>query len=101
MRYKGRLIIQDLSQRSGIDYEETYSPMIDATIFRYLICWAVSERLDIHVMDVVTTYLHGSFDNIYIYRYIWKSLKDFKCLKQLIQNIVIYTQLSYKDPCIN
>ena len=56
MRYKGRLIIQDLSQRFGIDYEETYSPMIDATIFRYLICLAVLEGLDIHVMDVVTTY---------------------------------------------
>ena len=32
--------------------------------------------------------------------YIWNSLKDFRCLKQLIQNIVAYTQLSYKDPCI-
>ena len=46
-------------------------------------------------MDVITAYLHGYLDNdIYIYIY-------FKCLKQLIQNIIAYTQLSYKDPCID
>ena len=76
---------------------ETYSPMMDATIFRYLICLIVLKRLDLCVMDVVTAYLHESLDNDI---HIWKSLKDFKCLKQLIQNIVAYTQLSYKDPCI-
>ena len=37
--------------------------MMDAIIFRYLICLAVSEGLDLRLMDVVTTYLHGSLDN--------------------------------------
>ena len=33
-RYMARLVAQGFSQRSGIDYEETYSPMMDATTFR-------------------------------------------------------------------
>ena len=71
--------------------------MMDATIFRYLICLAVSKVLYLRLMDVVTAYLHGFLDNdIHM-----KIPKGFQSLKQLIQNIVAYTQLSYKDPCIN
>ena len=58
---------QDFSQRHGIDYEETYSPVMDVTTFRYLIYLAVSEGLDMRLMDVVTTYLYGSIDtNVYM-----------------------------------
>ena len=37
IRYKTRLVAQGFSQRLGIDYEETYSPVIDAITFRFLI----------------------------------------------------------------
>ena len=58
---------QGFSQRHGIDYEETYSPVMDATIFCYLIYLAVSEGLDMRLMDVVTTYLYRSIDtNVYM-----------------------------------
>ncbi|KAL0447517.1 UNVERIFIED_CONTAM: Retrovirus-related Pol polyprotein from transposon RE1, partial [Sesamum latifolium] len=63
VRYKARLVAQGFSQRPGIDYEETYSPVVDATTFRYLISLAVKERLDLRLLDVVTTYLYGSLDN--------------------------------------
>ena len=66
MRYKARLVAQGFSQRPGIDYEETYSPVMDAITFRYLISLAVSEGLDMSLMDVVTEYLYGSLDaNVY------------------------------------
>ncbi|KAL0556350.1 hypothetical protein IC582_004863 [Cucumis melo] len=66
-RYKARLFAQGFSQRPGIDYEETYSPVVDAITLRYLISLAVCENLDMHLMDVVTTYLYGSLENeIYI-----------------------------------
>ena len=67
VRYKARLVAQGFSQRPGIDYEETYSPVMDATTFRYLIYLAVSEGLDMRLMDVVTAYLYGSLDtNVYM-----------------------------------
>ena len=47
---------------------------MDAITFRYLISLAVSKNLEMHLMDVVTTYLYGSLDNdIYM-----KILEGFK-----------------------
>ncbi|KAI3693370.1 hypothetical protein L6452_33205 [Arctium lappa] len=63
MRYKARLVAQGFSQRPGIDYEETYSPVMDAITFRYLISLAVSKNLEMRLMDVVTAYLYGSLDS--------------------------------------
>ncbi|RVW44228.1 Copia protein [Vitis vinifera] len=57
IRYKAQLVAQGFSQRPGIDYEETYSPIMDAITFRFLISLAVSEGLDMHLMDVITAYL--------------------------------------------
>ncbi|GJU24120.1 copia protein [Tanacetum coccineum] len=54
-RYKARLVAQVFSQRPGIDYEETYSPVMDAITFRYLISLAVSKNLEMRLMDVKTT----------------------------------------------
>ena len=63
IRYKACLVAQGFSQRPGIDYEETYSPVMDAITLRYLIHLAVSEGLEMHLMDVVTTYLYESIDS--------------------------------------
>ena len=54
IRYKARLVAQSFSQRPGIDYDETYSPVMDAITFRFLISLAVSEKLDMRLMDVIT-----------------------------------------------
>ena len=63
IRYKARLVAQGFSQIPGIDYEETYSPVMDAITFRFLISLAVSEELDMRLMDVITAYLYGSIDS--------------------------------------
>ena len=63
---------------------------MDAITFRYLIHLAVSEGLEMYLMDVVTAYLYGSIDSD-IYIKIPEgftlpeakfSLKDLHCLKQ-------------------
>ena len=36
---------------------------MDAITFRFLIILAVFEGLDMHLMDVIATYLYGSIDN--------------------------------------
>ena len=58
---------QGFSQTPGINYEDTYSLVMDAITFRYLISLAISEGLDMRLMDVVTAYLYGSLDaNVYM-----------------------------------
>ena len=81
---------QGFSQRHGIDYEETYSPVMDATTFRYLIYLVVSEGLDMRLMDIVTTYLYGSIDtNVYM-----KILEGFKLPE--VMNSKPYSMYSIK-----
>ena len=63
IRYKARLVAQGFSQRPRIDYDETYSPVMDAITFRYLISLVVSKKLEMRLMDVVTAYLYGSLDS--------------------------------------
>jgi len=63
VRYKVRLVAQGFLQKPGIDYEETYSPIVNAITFRCLISLVVTESLDVRLIDVVTTYLYGSLDN--------------------------------------
>ena len=42
-RYKEQLVAQGFLQRHGIDYEETYSPIMDLITFQYLISLIVFE----------------------------------------------------------
>ena len=67
MRYKAQLVAQVFSQRPGIDYEETYSPVMEAINFRFLISLAVYKGLDMRLMDVIIAYLYGSIMT-YIYK---------------------------------
>ena len=57
------MVAQRFSQRPGVDYEETYSPVVDATTFRFLISLEVYEKLEMRLMDVITAYPYGSLDN--------------------------------------
>ena len=66
VRYKTRLVTQVFSQRPGIDYEETYSPVMNAITFKYLISLAVSKDLEMHHMDIVTAYLYDRVIAIFI-----------------------------------
>ena len=58
IRYKARFVAQGFTQRFGIDYTDTYSPVMDATSFRWLIHFTVQRSLRMRLMDVVTTYLY-------------------------------------------
>ena len=80
VRYKARLVAQGFSQRPGIDYDETYSPVMDTITFRFLISLVIFEKLEMRLMDIVTAYLYGSLDSdIYM-----KFPRDSKCLMQAL-----------------
>lgn len=59
MKYKERLVANWFSQIPGVDYNEIYSFVMDGITFRFLIGMAVSNKLDMQLMDVVTSYLYG------------------------------------------
>ena len=58
-RYKARLVSQGYSQLPGIDYEETFSPVVRFESVRTVIALAVQDNLKLHQMDVTTAFLNG------------------------------------------
>lgn len=66
-RHKARLVVKGCAQKKGIDYEETFSPVVRYGSIRYLIAIAAKCNLMIDQMDAVTAFLHGDLsDEIYM-----------------------------------
>jgi hypothetical protein len=61
-RYKARLVAQGFSQLYGIDYQETFSPVVRYASIRILIALATQYDYEIHQMDVTTAYLNGELE---------------------------------------
>ncbi|KAH9289634.1 hypothetical protein KI387_033751, partial [Taxus chinensis] len=60
-KYKVRFVAKGFSQKEGIDYEETFSPVARYTSIRAVISFAMQMGWQIHQMDVKTTFLNGEF----------------------------------------
>ena len=61
-KYKARLVIKSYRQREGLDYFDTYSPVTRINSIRMIIAVAALRNLEIHQMDVKTTFLNGDSD---------------------------------------
>ena len=61
-RYKARLVAKGYSQRYGVDYHETFSPVVRFDTLRTLLSFAVQNNLLIDQMDVTTAFLNGYLD---------------------------------------
>lgn len=65
--YKARLVAKGFAQTHGIDYNETYSPVVKYSSIRYLLALATEQNLKVDHMDVATAYLNGDLEeNIYV-----------------------------------
>lgn len=58
-RYRARLVARGFSQVEGIDYNETYAPVVDCTTIRLLLAYAAVEKLCLGQFDVKTAFLYG------------------------------------------
>ena len=66
-RYKARLMAKGFTQREGIDYNETLSPVSCKDSFRIIIALVAHYDLELHQMDVKTIFLNGDMEeNIYM-----------------------------------
>ena len=61
-RYKARLVAKGYTQTKGIDYEETFAPVVRHETMRYLFAYATQRKLPIIAMDVETAFLNGELE---------------------------------------
>ena len=85
-RYKARLVAQGFSQREGVDYDETFSPVVRFESIRTVLALAAQFGLSLHQMDVKTAFLNGELkEKIYMKQppgYIAEGKETLVCLLQ-------------------
>jgi hypothetical protein len=57
-RYKARLVAKSVTQREGIDYHDTFSPVSKKDSFRIIMALVANFDLELHQIDVKTTFLY-------------------------------------------
>ncbi|KAF5094301.1 hypothetical protein DV451_005044 [Geotrichum candidum] len=66
-RYKARLVAQGFSQIEGIDYNETFAPVVRYETVRLLFAISAQFQMLVHHMDVTTAFLNGDLsEEIYM-----------------------------------
>jgi len=66
-RYKARLVIKGFSQQKGIDYEQTFNPVVRNATIRTLLSVAANEKMHLMQFDVSTAFLYGKLnEDIYM-----------------------------------
>ena len=91
-KYKARLVVKGCAQTKGVDYQETYSPVVKYSSLRFLFSLAARKSLKIDHMDVTTAYLYGDLEEeLYVkpppeikedQRKLWRLRKSIYGLKQ-------------------
>lgn len=63
-RYKARLVARGFMQKEGLDYSETFSPVISMPALRLVFVMILNEDLHAFVLDVKTAFLNGKLNEL-------------------------------------
>nr|GEY37193.1 ribonuclease H-like domain-containing protein [Tanacetum cinerariifolium] len=68
-RYKARLVANGSSQQHGVDFDETFSPVVKPATIRTVLSLDVSREWLIHQLDVKNAFFNGDlFDTVYMHQ---------------------------------
>ena len=59
-RYKAHWVLRGFTQRPGVDFAETFSPVVKPATVRTVLSLALSGGWPIHQLDVKNAFLHGT-----------------------------------------
>ena len=62
VQYKARLVVQNFSQKYGIDYGKVFSPVVSHTSLRTLFAISGKRSLQIHHIDCKTAFLNSDLN---------------------------------------
>jgi hypothetical protein len=57
--YKARWVVRGFRQRAGVDFTDTFAPVIKLSTIRTILHLAASRAWSVHQMDISNTFLHG------------------------------------------
>ncbi|SOV07323.1 uncharacterized protein UDID_18871 [Ustilago sp. UG-2017a] len=60
VKHKARRVARGFTQREGIDYQETFSPVAPLRAIRAILALAVQNNWEVHALDITTAYLNST-----------------------------------------